>query len=705
MPQALVFVSGALASIGAPAFLQSALGWLAIGANTFLGGALLSIGVSFGINYLVATMMKPKSPKPEDVQNNIRNAISPRIRHYGRVKTGGTLAFINSKNGHLHKVLAMGHGEADAIEEYWVDSNRVYPDASAQVYDEPYVRRDVSRLRIYTRRGLPNQAVYTGVSTVFPEWTSNHKGNGILSLYAYQMAVKADEFQQTFPNGVGTVYRLVIRGSKVFDPTDTAQSIARPSTWTWSDNLASIVLDYMHHRDGMRIPVSLLTTPLALAGWRQAALDCYDPIPLMGGGFEPRYRLWGSYSLEERPADVLSRMLTCGEGRIVPTPDGGITIDVGKWREPTVTIDDSVIVSFDGLGRGRDILNTANVINGSYLSAEHDYQTTDAQAWSDDNDVAERGEIPTSVEYLMTPSHSQCRRLMKIAANEASPEWVGSFTLNLKGLRAIGERAIRIVYPAFKIDGFFKVRDARFLIGEGATLIGVQIEVSSTGQQVYQWNPAIEEGSPPAADDVQADNNIPLPSGFQVVIERQNIGGTTIAVAKASWSVPSSDALAIQIQFKRSVDTAWSLFNTTPDETVAYTGALLDGEEYEFRARNTTIAGRTGNWTSIIRLIAVADASAPASVLDVEATDGFSSVTITWVSPNSGNYRATNIYRGAADNPATSILVATKWGAASSSDTYADTELSPGTYYYWLRARNGSGIESAFVATGAVTVS
>lgn len=705
MPQALVFVSGALASIGAPAFLQSALGWLAIGANTFLGGTLLSIGVSFGINYLVATMMKPKSPKPEDVQNNIRNAISPRIRHYGRVKVGGTLAFINNKNGHLHKVLAMGHGEADEIEEYWVDSNKVVPDASGWVSSDPYWRRGEPRLRIHTRRGRATESHYGSLRAAFPEWTINHRGHGVLSLYAYQMAVKADEFQQTFPNGVGTVYRMVIRASKIYDPTIAGQSITRPSTWAWSDNLAAIVLDYMHHSDGMRIPASLLTTPLALAGWRQAVQDSNDLMPLKGGGSEPRYRIWGSYSLEERPADVLTRMLMCGDGRIVPTPDGGITIDVGKWRDPTVTINDSAIISFDGVGRGRDILNTANVINGSYLSANHDYQSTDAQPWLDEDDVAERGEIATSVEYLMAPSHSQCRRLMKIAANEANPEWVGSFTLNLKGLRAIGERVIRIVYPDFKIDGFFKIKDARFLIGEGATLMGVQIEVASTGRQVYQWDPATEEGAAPSADEIKLDNHIPLPAGFQVVIERQNIGGTTIAVAKASWNAPSSDALAIQIQFKRKTDAAWSSFNTTPDETVAYTGALLDGEEYEFRARNATIAGRTGGWTSVIRLIAIADANAPDPVMNVVAMDGFSSVTLTWTSPNSGNYRATNIYRSTVNNFTASVLVATKWGAASSSETITDTGLLSGTYYYWLKARNGSGIESAAIATGAVAVS
>lgn len=704
MPQAFVFISGFLATIGAPAFLQSALGWLAIGSSTMLGGALLSVGLSFGLSYLSLALNKPKTPKPEDVQNNIRNAISPRVRHYGREKVGGTIIFIESKDGNLHKVMAMGHGQADAIEEYWVDSQLVTPSSDGWVRQKPWDQGNGLSLRIHTRIGLPTETPYEGMRSAFPEWTANHRGDGILSLYAYQGAVKADQFQERFPNGTGTIYRLVIRGSRVYDPNAGGQLITDETTWNWSDNLARIALDYMHHRDGMRIPLSLLTTPLAMAGWRQAVNDCNDPIPLKGGGTEPRYRAWGSYTLEERPADVLNRILVSAEARLVPTPDGGLTIDVGKWNAPTVTIDSSCIISFDGVGRGRDIRNTANIINAIYTSPAHDYQSTDAQPWQDDEDVSQRGEIATAVEFIMSPSHSQCRRLMKITAYDANPSWVGTFVLNLKGLRIIGERVIRIVYPEFGIDAFFKIKDARFLIGEGAALIGVQVDVTSTTELAYQWNAAVDEGTAPAADDVTVDRDVPLPSNFAVVIERQNIGGTTIAVAKATWNTPSSNALQMQVQFKRHSEAEWTDFNVNQDETFSRTGALLDGEDYDFRARYRTLAGRTGDWTSIITLTAIADTTAPGVVTSPNATVDGGNVVLTYQTPNSGNYRAANVYRSETNSFGTAELIATKWGAPSSVDLYTDATVTTGTYYYWIKARNGSGIESAATAFGEVIV-
>ena len=106
--------------------------------------------------------------------------------------------------------------------------------------------------------------------------------------------------------------------------------------------------------------------------------------------------------------------------------------------------DEDAIVGFSDLSRGRDILTTANTIIATYLSPTHDYQATDAQPWVDDDDVAARGEIISDKAFNMAPSHGQARRLMKLAAYRASPNWVGSFQCNMRGLAAFGERFIRI---------------------------------------------------------------------------------------------------------------------------------------------------------------------------------------------------------------------------------------------------------------------
>lgn len=170
----------------------------------------------------------------------------------------------------------------------------------------------------------------------------------------------------------------------------------------------------------MRLPASIIGTPLAQAGWVAAFNRAAQAIALAAGGTEPRYRLWGSYQLNERPADVLGRMLQSCDGRLVPTPDGGLTLDIGTWAEPTVVLGPDAITGFSELGRGRDVLTTANTIRATYLEPNQDYQAADADPWADEDDVSERGEISSDLQFHMSPSHSQTRRLMKLAYYRAN---------------------------------------------------------------------------------------------------------------------------------------------------------------------------------------------------------------------------------------------------------------------------------------------
>lgn len=553
---------------------------LAISAIT----AAVGIGISVGLSYLSAAIFAPKQPKPEDVQASIKNPTAARTRHYGRVKASGPWVFGESYHGDLHKVIAIGTGELDAIEEIWCDDNVVTPGVDGIVEASPYDRN----LQIFIRIGAASQTAYAELTAVFPEWTPAHLGNGISSLYAKQRGVAAEAISKTFPQAINTLYRVVARASKVFIPSTGLTA--------WSDNAAAIIRDYMTHSDGMRLPVSLMTTTQAAAGWLAAYNRCADLIPRKAGGTESRWRLWGSYNLNERPADVLGRMLACSDSRIVPTPDGGVTLDVGTWVEPTVTIDEDAIVGFSELSRGLDILTTANVITATYLSPTHDYQATDADRWIDDEDVALRGEIVSDLTFNMAPSHGQARRHMKLAAYRAKPNWVGSFQCNLRGLAAFGERFIRITYPLFAIDEVFEVTDFRFDLGEGGILTTVTLQVQSMPSEAYDWDAATEEGEEPISEDVTVDDTIPVPTGLGVTIQTSAIGGVTASRAMLVFDASPTAALIIEARGKLVSDTAWQTIAVEPGATSAVGFIIDDVAEYEFTLRFVTQTGRVGDW-------------------------------------------------------------------------------------------------------------
>jgi len=504
MPVALSGIIASVVGAGAlGAALQTGLALITLAAGTTLG----SLAIGLGISYLASSLFRPKQPKPEDVQQQVRQPTPPRIRHYGRVKTSGAWIFAETQSGGFFKVLALGQGPFDAIEEYWLDDQLVplQPDGTPT---PPSKWREgttgKSLLRMEARLGAPTETAYSELTSKFPQWTAAHRGDGIASLLACQYAVGDEYYLSLFPNGVNTNYRVVARTSLVKNPVTGAVA--------WNDNAAAVIRDYMTHKDGMRLPESLVSTPLAQAGWVASYNRAAEAIPVAAGGSEPRYRLWGSYSLDERPADVLGRMLGCCDGRLVPTPDGGLTLDIGAWSEPTVVLTADALTGFSDVGCGRDVMTTANTIRATFLDPNQDYQASDADPWADEDDVSVRGEEARDVQFNMAPSHSQARRLMKLEWFRANPNWVGTFNTNLMGLAAFGERLIRIQYPLFGINSVFEVLDFKFILGEGGILQGATIQVQSMPQSAYQWDTS-QEGTAPVSDETTSDDDLPVPDG------------------------------------------------------------------------------------------------------------------------------------------------------------------------------------------------
>jgi hypothetical protein len=555
-------------------------------ATTLLTGAVV-LGASVGLNYLASSLFRPAQPKPEDVQQSFRQATAPRWKHYGRVKASGPWVFGDAKAGNFHKVIALGVGPVDAIEQIWFDDKDVTPsmDADGHVETPPWSGPGHrSLLRIQHRLGLDTETSYSALTSVFPEWTAAHRGDRVASLYLRQYPSDQEYFLTRFPNGINSNLRAVMRGTKCVP--------FGGGTPVWRDNAASVIYDYVRSSDGMRMPASVLDTPLALAGWTAAFNRADQNIPLKGGGTEKRYRLWGSYSLEERPADVLARMLVCCDGRLVPTPDGGLTLDIGAWAEPTVTIDADTITGFTELGRSRDVLSSANTIRATFLDPSQDYQASEADPWADAADVAERGEFAQDFQFNMAPSHGQARRLMKLAAYRANPNWVGTFQCNLRALAAFGERFVRISYPMFGINSVFEVQDFQFNIGEGGILTGVTIQVQSMPPAAYAWNPDQEEGDAPVSDDTEFDDSIPVPPPPTVTF----VGVT----ARLAFSPSPSVLLSYQARYKTTAGSTWTDSGTLPNDASEFiTGALTGTTEYDFQLRFITNKGLPGDWSPV----------------------------------------------------------------------------------------------------------
>src|SRR5690606_1951580 len=108
----------------------------AVAISVLTGAA--TIGLAVGLSYLAQSMFRPTAPRPEDVQQSFRQATGPRVRHYGRVKAAGPWVFAEAKSGEFYKVIALGQGPIDAIEEFWLDDTKVTLNASGGVTNAPW---------------------------------------------------------------------------------------------------------------------------------------------------------------------------------------------------------------------------------------------------------------------------------------------------------------------------------------------------------------------------------------------------------------------------------------------------------------------------------------------------------------------------------------------------------------------------------------
>jgi len=695
MPQALGALALAIFQAGGPLWLSNAL--VGVGALGGVLGAVGQIALSFGISAIAGMIFRPKqaSTKSDDVQQSLRVAISDRVKIYGQMQATGNWIFGDSKGGVLHKVLVVCEGKLVEVLNLKIDDNIVTVNSEGVVTSAPYNEKALFR---YTTGVVPG-APFWQVTTAFPEWTLDHRGDGVVLIYAQQMGLKADQVTQVFPSLKDTLYRIEGRFTEIYNPNT--------GVIAWSDNAAGIIRDFVQSADGMRFPASIVNTPLAVEAWKAAWNKAAEPVGLKAGGSEPRYRLWGAYKFAETPGSVLEAMLANCDGRPILTRDGGVAIDITEYYEPTVLLDKTLITAVTSITRGIDVRSTANVITAKYISKADDYQQVDADPWVNETSVTERGELTDDVTFGWTPSHSQCRRLMKRRAYQLAPEWQLTVNCRIGALAAFQERFVAVDYMLgnTRIQGAFEIVKFTWNIGDKGILRSVSIALRSISREAFVWTPEQEEGVAPVTQQPDVDNTIPLVAGFDATVGRRTISGSLVAYSILDFDAPPSDSLTVQLQGKKVADTNWIDINV-PEDALSVDGLIQDdGVQYEYQARHVTLTGRQGAWTSpTIKLTATADTTAPGVVTLGTVTGGVGQVSIGYTTPNSANFSRVYIYRNTVNNFGTATRVKTVYGSPSTAYTSVDTGLTAGTYYYWLTAANASAVESASVATGAKTV-
>lgn len=702
MPPALTLATSILVGLGAS-------GAVAV-VGAYVLAAAITVGFSVGANALINAVFGPSRPSPSDGQVNTREAVGSRKRHYGIVHTGGQKTFEESRNGTYGLILTLGTGSENDVLEHRLYDRVVTLDAGGFVTEASYH----GAVSIHTRSGTDSQLAISELTSLFPEWSSNHRQRGCAHAAIIGRPVDAEDFSEVY-NGRPPEYTQVRKGVGLYDPrkddtavigTDEAGDpvygvgavrLDDPVTWPWSDNWALVTADYFAHPDGFGAGFDQVN-------WANIAAEadiCDQTVTTVENEQIARWRIWGSYSLaREKRADILAEMLKAGDGFAFQDAEGKFNLMAGRWEEPDLVITDDHIISL-AAAQGPESFQATRAVKVIYTEAAASYREQES-ATIGSLETDDDGE-PQGVEAYFVPHHNQATRIGKLVLAGLNPDrWRVKVVLNLMGLDLLGRRFARLESDRLGLSMWVKIGAPRI------DLANLRVESTLTEVQPGDWgfDAETEEGTPPTSGSTSS-GPVTIEGVVGLLLEAVPIlfsDGSGVAI-EATWNDFSRPDLEAEASYRPTAGGVWQPMAVDRDAPAptARSGPVSSGVEYEVRVRVRTLLGRTSEWSETQTITPVAAASVPAPA-SLSATGDVGEATISFSMPTSSAVAHVELYGANTDDIGNAVQVGTDI-VASPGALVARTEtgLSAGTRYYWAQAfdanENGSAVAGPVTAT------
>lgn len=677
-------------------------------------GLVISQVISFASEALFGK--KPKSPDLDSQERSqmIRQAITARRRGYGRVRVSGPLAFIhargdlgnpNSDKDWLHLLpLLCGH-EIDAVEAIYLDDKLLELDEDGDATNAPWVVEGVPYASAWVHLGSDDQvADEVLVDETDGKWTDAHRLRGIAYIHARYFYGFDEKGRDVWP-GIRDV-RCVCRLAKVYDP--------RTGLTAWSRNAALCVADYM-------------TTPREEGGlgvasddidWDTvtAAANICDEVVTTLDGTEPRYTCDGVFDTDEKPVDVLRKLLSAMAGTAVYT-GGAWKLYAGGWAAPTRTLTEDDLRDAMTVTTALSRREAINGVRGTFFSPDRDWQPTDfppvqSAAYLDEDDGEE---LWRDAEWNFTTSAAAAQRLSKIDLERARRETIVQFpgkltclaigihdvvTLDIERYRSVWGRA-----KTFRVVEW-KLSEARGVDGKPG--LGVDLVLKEEDAAVYDWSHLVDEQpfeeAPEADLDTAAAKDAPTDFAVFLAAPAEFSG---IPYLRATWTPPAQRVKWYELQWREHGEAEWPGSMTAPaDATETYLGPVAAAAIYDVRLRAYNSADVPSEWIEADGVALSTDVVAPAAPTAFSATGASTVANLAWTNPADADFRRVRAYRNTVNDSgtATEIVALRTYGAPGAAGAKSDTGLAAGTYWYWLKAEDDSGNLSAFSAGDSATV-
>jgi len=593
---------------------------------TLVAGSFAAMAVGFATQFALGFLMSALAPKPSSQINNRGydvNSFGSALDHqviYGEVKTGGAVIYDNSTDNSLgttnillHRVIAFAGHEVDSFVEFYANDVRLFLDAEGYATNGPYVTQNPYNarwLQIKTHLGSDDQVADPQLVSIVPEWTSNHRLQGIAYLYC-MFEFNAD----VYPNGVPTI-TAVVRGKKVYDP--------RSGLTAWSDNPALCVRDYLTSTSyGLgESSVNIDDDSIIVAA---NVCDNLNYPTLTGG---TRFSTNGAFTTAVTPYAFLNNIMS--------SMAGSIWYSQGKWRvkpayytAPVVNLTDDDLRSGLSISTRHSRRDNFNTVKGTFKGAETNWQVTDYPEYTNAAFVTEDNGQSSVVDLDLpfTSSSVIARRIARIALERNRQQLTISASFGMKAFSLQVGDIITLTSTRRGWDAKeFEVTTWNFGI-TGENDLQVQLTLREISESVFD---EVDDGV------VYTRDNTSLPSAFEV--PNISVGvETSLRITKEKISnVAIIDTLSgspeqidhVEVQYSTSGDDVWKS---------AGTGSLgrfevIDLEDglYDFKARAINTFGIRGQWVYTTEISATGLAQPPQDVTNFASSINGAVINLSW---------------------------------------------------------------------------
>lgn len=670
-------------AVGSGAFitgfaLTAPLGYSAFGS--FLVNAALSIGISALAN---ALRPRPAVPDPGARLVNLRQPVSYFEHVYGLVRKGGPVNFWQAKNGYRYYDVILAARQINGIRAWYADETEVTTDVDGYAQENRFESNGRSRLRLQAFLGAAGQVAPALLTAAFTEWTADHDMAGLAHALVIAENAKAEDFSTVYPSGREPAITPLIEGYLCYDPREVGQSPNNSASWAWTTNAALIIADWVTSADGLNREVDWDKVAIEADAADLEVLD-RNASPL------PKWQLSGTYSSAEQRESVRAQMGVACDAFFYEDSNGYVGFHLGRWIEPTVTVNDDDILSIQ-YGDGQPGTDVTNAFSLEYTEETAGYREAAAATYV--IDAPDEPYEEDTLRVFWCPNHNQAVRIEKRLLLVSRSRYRIAATLKYHGARLIGQRFFRLQHAEFgNLDQVFEV-DKLKRNDDG---ISWYVEAHSVEEEDFDFDASIEEPAKPLRTSIATSKEVPDPENVTAIL--QDIAGSV--GIRVAWDAPPRDTLLNQVRYRitgLSPPDAWVTLPVPAGQYFQNIVGVEDGVTYDIQVRTITATGLGSNWvpeagnSPSLTVSVIMDPVPPSPPTSVTSVLDGANADVAWTNPTSLNHRATIVRRGARNwfSSASAITVLQPWITA-----YEDTTLPDGTSWFWASASNGSGVES-----------